>query len=227
MKRFIIFLFAAAAAVSCKVVDPYQPNQLNDKNISTFCATLFDEEVKENLTYFYNAYAIAKFLDADAEEKVSAKYDIIRTGLRSNDGSYTFDYDDYTFSVDPPFAAGSSWKVKCSYHKDVNISVLGDGKWKITCTDDGTILSVDMLEEKDDMMLMSVTVKGQRTEESSYSADFSSSEIEVTVSGKKIGKIESMSFNGEMIVKFKKDTASVKTCIMTMVPGLTTLFDVF
>lgn len=227
MKRFIIFLFAAAAAVSCKVVDPYQPNQLNDKDIISFCDDIFDEEVKENLTYFHNAYAIAKFLDADTEEKVSEKYDIIRTGLRSNDGNYTFDYDDYTFSKDPLFTAGSSWKVECSYYKDVNIRVRGDGKWTITCTDDDTILSVEMLEDSEDTILMSVIVNGLRTEESSYSADFSSPGIEVTVSCKKIGKIDSMSFKGEMTVKFKKDTDSIKTCIMTMVPGMATLYDVF
>lgn len=227
MKRLIIFLSAAAAAVSCKVIDPYQPNQLNDYNIGIFCGNIFDEEVKENLTYFYNAYHIARFLDADAEAKVSPKYDLIRTGLRSNDVGYSFDYDDYTFSEDSLFVTGSSWKVKCSHYRNIIIDVKDGNEWVVTSTEDGTVLKLKMNEETEDSMNLTIDVNGLRTEESSYSARFSSSSLELTVSSRKIGEIDSMTFEGEMTVRFLNGTTPVKECVMTMVPGMTTLYDIF
>ncbi|MBQ7810950.1 MAG: hypothetical protein IJ394_00170 [Bacteroidales bacterium] len=227
MKRLIIFLFAAAAAVSCKVIDPYQPDQLNDDNIGIFCGNIFDEEVRDNLTYFYNAYNIARFLDADAEEKVSPKYDLIRTGLRSNDVGYSFDYDDYTFNEDPLFVTGSSWKVKCSYYKNIIIDVKDGNEWVVTSTEDGTVLKLKMTEETEDSMNLTIDVEGLRTEESPYSAKFSATDLAVTLRHENIGMIDSMIFGGEMTVRFLNGTTPVKECVMTMVPGMTTHYDIF
>ena len=106
MKRLYYIFIALSLAVSCKVVDPYQPNPMTDSNISNLSHNLFSEEAAKCLTIFYNAFHITRFLEADAEVKVSPEYDIIRTGLKGAEGVYTFDYDDYTFTKEGLFEKG-------------------------------------------------------------------------------------------------------------------------
>ena len=213
-------------AASCMINDPYEPNQLNDHNITRLCSELFNEEVTDNLNYFYNAYHIARFIDADADEKVSPKYDLIRTGLSSHDDSYSFDYNDYTFSKDSLFVPGSSWKVMVNYHKTLTIDVKENNEWNITSMDDGTILKVRLVEETDAGMQTVVSVNGIRTENSSYSARFSAQDMGITFRHTSIGKINSMAYKGEMTIDFYKDASTLKSCTMTLVPGLTTSYQI-
>lgn len=224
MKKLILIIGILAAAASCKVIDPYDPNHFNEHNVSNFCSNLFDEEVKNNLTYFYNAYHIARFIEADAELKVSPEFDMIRTGLSYYDGIYRFDYDDYSFNSDILLGPGSSWKVSASRYLALVINAAAEKQWSVTCADNGTVLKVKLMEENPEMMRMIVSVKGIRTEESEFSAKFSAEDLEVTIRHQSAGKIESMEFRGEMNVTFYEGTKGHRTCVMTMAPDMETSF---
>ena len=224
MKKLLLMIMVLALAASCKVLDPYEPNQFNEKNISSFCNSLFEEEVSYNIVYFYNAYHIARFIEADAEQKVSPEFDMIRTGLSYSEDRYVFDYDDYRFSTDSLFIPGGIWRVRCDRNKNLHINVGADKEWTLAGSDSGTVMNVKLTEESPEMMRMLVSVKGTRTEDSEFSARFSAEELEVTIGHKYAGKIESMAFRGEMQVVFYEGAKGHRTCVMTMVPELKTSY---
>lgn len=87
----------ALAAASCRVVEGDVTNPTTNDRIAEFCAGLFEEKVSEALTYFYNTYYIARFVQGDAELKVSPEYDLIRTGLTTENGIYSYGYRPYDF----------------------------------------------------------------------------------------------------------------------------------
>lgn len=224
MKKLILIIAVAAAAASCRISDPQEPNQLNEQNISNYCRNLFEEEVSKNLICFYNACQIARFLDADAEAKVSPEFDLIRTGLSYNEDSYTFDYDDYSFSGESSFLDEGVWKVIRSYYQELAIIVCPDKEWTITVSNTGTVMKVKLVEEDAETMKMSVRINGIMTENSEYSAEFEADSLEVTICHKSAGKIESMTYDGEMTVRFMENTRPRKTCVMEMIPGMATSY---
>ena len=226
MKRLLYIFIALSLAVSCKVVDPYNPNPMTDNNISNLSYNIFTEEAGTCLTAFYNAIHIARFLEADAEVKVSPEYDLIRTGLKGSEGIYTFDYDDYTFTKEGLFEKGGACAVDISYHTTVTVNCLSEGNWQVKSSN-GMMLKVEMIEESDDSMKMAVIVNGTKTEDSSFLAKFHDEGLEAAFGHKAIGELESLTFDGNVVVEYYEAADLVKSCRMTFKPGLTIGFEVF
>lgn len=226
MKRLIIATMLSVLAVSCKVVDPYESNHMTERNISVLCSNIFEDMVYDNVRLFYNAFEIASFLDADAEEKVSDKYDLIRTGLRGSGDTYTYDYDDYGFSPDSLFGPGASWKIVPSYHRSIEVTWMSENSWRLT-GNDGAVLDIVLSEEGDGFMVLEMDVNGVRTEESSYTGAFSGKALKVRINHAKIGVIDSMTFSGIILFEFRNGSDLLKSCNMTLSPGMTTAFEIF
>lgn len=226
MKRLITAITISALALSCKVSEPYTSSPVTDHNISLLCRNIFDDKVAGNIKLFHNALNIALFLDADAEEKVSEKYDLIRTGLRGSGDTYIYDYDDYGFSLDTLFGPGATWKIVPSYHRSATVSWVTDGTWQFR-DNDGTVIDIRLAEDSEGFMVFDMDINGMKTEESSYYAEFGSEGLEVRVNFMKRGVIDSMSFDGEMLMRFKEGSTLIKQCRMTFKPGLTDSFDIF
>lgn len=226
MKRLYYIFIALSLAVSCKVVDPYQPNPMTDSNISNLSYNLFSEETSTCLTIFYNAFHITRFLEADAEVKVSPEYDIIRTGLKGAEGVYTFDYDDYTFTKEGLFEKGGACAVDINYHNTITVNCLSEGYWQIRSSN-GMVLKVGMTDETEDSMRMAVSVSGAKTEDSPYLAKFHDEGLECIFKQKAIGEIESLTLDGSVVVEYYEVDKILKSCRMTFKPGLTTEFEVF
>lgn len=217
---------ALILAVSCKVVERYEPNPMTDSNISRLSYNIFQENAEVCLHSFYNAYHIGRFLQADAEEMVSQKYDIIRTGLVSSDGHYIFDYDDYYFAAEGMLKVGKFCTVDIDYYTTISITMISEEEWQIN-NNDGMSLIVKMLEENEEFMKMEVTINGTKTESSLFRAVISDEGLEVKLEHEKPGALESLSCDGKVIVEYYEENRLIKTCLMTFRPGLTTSFDVF
>ena len=226
MKRLYYIFIALSLAVSCKVVDPYQPNPMTDSNISNLSYNLFSEEAGTCLTIFYNAFHITRFLEADSEVKVSKVYDIIRTGLREANGIYTFDYDDYTFTKEGLFEKGGACAVDISYNRTITINCLSEGYWQIKSSN-GMTLKVELIGESEDSMKMAVSVSGAKTENSPYLAKFHDEGLEGHLKHQVIGEIESLDLDGKVVVDYYEANDLIKSCRMTFNSGLTTEFEVF
>lgn len=226
MKRLYYLAVALMLIASCKVVDPYEPNPMTDRNISNLSYSLFYEESLECISLFYNAYHIAHFLDADAEVKVSPEYDLIRIGLMKNQNSYIYDYDDYIFSSEGFLNKGGSCHVEINYHKSLNIKCLDADKWQIS-NNRGMVFGVEVLKEDEKSMTMAVTLKGSVTEDSEYVAKMEDEGLKVFLEQKAIGEFDTMSWDGNVLVTYYEDESLIKSCRMTFKPGLTTEFDVF
>lgn len=226
MKRLIIAAMLSVLAVSCKVVDPYESNHMTDRNISVLCSNIFEDKVYDNVRLFYNAFEIASFLDADAEEKVAAKYDIIRTGLSGKDGKYVYDYDDYEFSADTLFGPGALWKVSPFYHRSLTMTGMSEDSWQVK-VNDGTVIDIVLSEEGEGVMVLEMDVNGVKTEESPYTGSFSGKGLKVRIDHAKIGVIDSIAFSGSMLFEFRNGSTLLKSCNMTLSPGMTTVFEIF
>lgn len=226
MKRLFYIVIALTLAASCKVVDPYNPNPMTDSNISNLSYNLFSEEAGTCLTVFYNAFHITRFLEADAEVKVSPEYDIIRTGLKGSNGVYTFDYNDYTFTKEGLFVKGGACAVDINRHNTVTISCLSEGYWQVKYSN-GMLLKVELIEEGEDSMRMAVSVSGSKTEDSPYLARFHDEGLECIFKHKAIGEIESLTMDGKVLVDYYEVNKLIKSCRMRFKPGLTTEFEVF
>lgn len=228
MKKFVFFILVSLSAVSCRITDlyVYEGNPMTDKNISAVCDYILEDRVITNLTYFYNAYNIARFVGADAEIKVSPLYDLIRTGLKESGGKYVYGYQDYDFSGEDFFAAKGACEIVMNYRRSVNVAYVSEGKWRID-SQNGTIIDVEVMEEGDDAMRMIIDVDGEMTEESEFSADFQARDLQVVFLHAKVGKIDSKLYDGEMLVEFYEDASLLKSCQMSMTPGMSTRFRVF
>ena len=226
MKRLYYIFIAIFLAVSCKVVDPYQPNPMTDSNISNLSHNMFTEEAGTCLTVFYNAFHIARFLEADAEVKVSPEYDLIRTGISGTEGIYTFDYNEYVFTKEGLFEKGGACAVDINYHNTITINCLSENYWQVM-SNKGIVLKMEMIEEFGDGMRMAVNVNGAKTEDSPYLAKFHDEGLECIFKHKKIGEIESLTMDGNVVIEYYEVDKLLKSCRMTFKPGLTTEFEVF
>lgn len=228
MKKFVLSLIVCLASVSCRITDLYlyEGNPMTDKNISSVCDYILEDRVITNLTYFYNAYYIARFVGADAETKVSPHYDLIRTGLSGSDGKYEFDYEEYEFSGEDFFGSKGACEIILNYRQSVFVEFISEGEWKIS-SQDGTCVNVKVLYDGMDAIRMSLDVDGEMTEESEFSADFVANGLQVSFLHSKIGKTDSKLYDGEMLVEFYEGASLVKSCQMIMTAGLSTQFKIF
>lgn len=218
MKRFLLFIATALTTVSCVVVDGTVSNPTTDENLFEFCADIFEEKVDQNVVFFYRAYHIARFLEADPELKVSQEYDLIRTGLSTYGGSHVFDYRSYDFREKSFF----DFKGECVMDTDYGYSLVI--KWKRTgvwavAVSDGTKLIVEVVGEDADGLVLDVAVDGLMTEESMYSAKYQCDSFRVVLEHEKIGRIDDRSYEGVMEVMFHDASRHLKSCVMTYAPG--------
>lgn len=226
MKKLYYAVLTLILAASCKVVEYYEPNPMTDSNICRLSYSIFQERADLCLSAFYNAYQIDRFLQADAEEKISAEYDIIRTGLIRTEDAYVYNYDDYTFSKEWLSEKGGSCKVYINYNTELTINNMGEDVWLIK-DNEGMTYTVKMIDVKDDAMITEVEVKGVKTESSDFWADISSEGLEVTFEHETIGELDALSCNGKVLLEYYEGNKLIKSCRMTFKPGLTTTFDVF
>ena len=226
MKKMISGILLSVGLVSCVVSDPYEPNQLNNSNIAEYCHRVFEQDVKANVECFYKVYYVARFLQASAEEQVSAKYDNIRTGLRQYGDSYSFDSMDITFTKDDPFTVGGIWKVKKNYSRGITITMTSENEWKIDAeTDDVTIL-LTLLSADDAGMKLNMELRGKWTEESSYSARFKSESVGAEIINKTPIAIGDSYYGGVISYDFYEKQSKIMCCDMTLRPGSTPVYSI-
>ena len=226
MKKMISVILLSVGLVSCVVSDPYEPNPLNNSNIAEYCHRVFEQDVKANVECFYNVYYVARFLQASAEEQVSAKYDNIRTGLRQYGDSYSFDSMDITFTKDDPFTVGGIWKVKKNYSRGITITMTSENEWKIDAeTDDVTIL-LTLLSADDAGMKLNMELRGKWTEESSYSVRFKSESVGAEIINKTPIAIGESYYGGVISYDFYEKQSKIMCCDMTLRPGSTPVYSI-
>lgn len=226
MKKMISGILLSVGLVSCVVSDPYEPNPLNNSNITEYCHRVFEQDVKANVECFYKVYYVARFLQASAEEQVSAKYDNIRTGLRQYGDSYSFDSMDITFTKDDPFIVGGIWKVKKNYSRGITITMTSENEWKIDAeTDDVTIL-LTLLSADDAGMKLNMELRGKWTEESSYSARFKSESVGAEITNKTPIALGESYYSGVISYDFYEKESKIMDCDMTLRPGSTPVYNI-
>ena len=225
MKRFLYIMTVALAAASCRVVDGDVTNPTTDDRISAFCADVFEERVSRALEYFYNAYYIARFVQGDAELKVSPEYDYIRTGLSAENGVYSYDYRPYDFHAEDFFGENGVCEVESGRWYSITIKRVGEEHWRMA-VNDGTVINLVLMEESEDGILLDMKVDGVMTEESSFTARLEAEDMEVDIRHEHIGVIASKSFYGDMKVSFYDGATPLKTCTMTFKPGEYVRYDI-
>lgn len=206
------------AAASCRVVEGDVTNPTTDYRIAEFCTGLFEEKVSEALTYFYNTYYIARFVQGDAELKVSPEYDLIRTGLTTENGIYSYGYRPYDFHGEDFFGENGVCDVESGRWYSVTIARVGEGHWRMSVKD-GSVFDLILLEESEEGISLNMSMKGVVTEESTFTAGFESEEMAVDILHEHIGKVVSKAFHGDMKVSFYDEAKLLKTCTMTLRPG--------
>ncbi len=216
MRNLILGILFSLGLASCVVSDPYEPNPLNNRNLKDYCTEIFEQDVKENIECFYNLYYAAKFLQACAEEQVSAKYDNIRTGLKKHGSSYSFDSMGFTFSKEDPFIIGSVWKADKQYGHSVKITMNSETEWRIVSEADNTTILLTLLSADDAGMKMNIHVKGKWTEESSYTATFEGENIEVELVNEMPIALKNSCYDGLLSFVFFKRTTRILECDMTL-----------
>jgi hypothetical protein len=157
---------------------------------------------------------------------VSPEYDLIRTGISGTEGIYTFDYDEYVFTKEGLFEKGGACAVDINYHNTITINCLSENYWQVK-NNKGIVLKMEMIEEFEDGMRMAVNVNGAKTEDSPYLAKFHDEGLECIFKHKKIGEIESLTMDGNVVIEYYEVDKLLKSCRMTFKPGLTTEFEVF
>ena len=180
MKRFLYIMTVALAAASCRVVDGDVTNPTTDDRISAFCADVFEERVSRALEYFYNAYYIARFVQGDAELKVSPEYDYIRTGLSAENGVYSYDYRPYDFHAEDFFGENGVCEVESGRWYSITITRVGEEHWRMA-VNDGTVFNLVLMEESEDGILLNMKVDGVMTEESSFTARLDAEDMEADI----------------------------------------------
>ena len=225
MKRFLLFFALAVAAASCSVVDGDVTNPTKDDRIVGFCKDVFEEKVSEALTYFYNAYYIARFVQGDAALKVSPEYDYIRTGLRTENGRYSYRYCPYDFKGVDFFAENGICEITSGRWYSLTITNASENHWKMTVSDN-TVFDLLLLEDGEEGISLNMNVSGCVSEESSFSAGFEIEDMTAYISHDHIGDIVSKAFYGDMKVSFHDGATLLKTCTLTFKPGEYVRYDI-
>lgn len=229
MKRYLLVLSAVIALSACEVIEPQDAPTMNKKNVSVFCENVFTDNVKAAVESFCKVYYVSRFLVASPEEKVSSKYDDIRTRLVKNTDSYSFGDMGINFSQNSPFIIGGVWTVKHNYrHKDI-MTMRSENEWKIHKMNEGSTVAtilITVLSADDSGMKLNAKVKGSWEEESSYSADYSSESIDVEIVNKTPIAISTSSYSGMIGFDFYENDAMILECDMTLRPGTTSVYDV-
>lgn len=208
----------ALAAASCRVVDGDVTNPTTDDRIAEFCAGLFEEKVSEALTYFYNTYYIARFVQGDAELKVSPEYDLIRTGLTTENGIYSYGYRPYDFHGEDFFGENGVCDVESGRWYSVTVTNVSQDHWKMAVSD-STVFDLFLNEEDQKGISLSMNVDGCITEESAFTARLDIEEMTADIRHEHIGDIVSKTFYGDMEVRFYDGDTLLKTCTVTYKPG--------
>ena len=208
----------ALAAASCRVVEGDVTNPTTDDRIAEFCAGLFEEKVSEALTYFYNTYYIARFVQGDAELKVSPEYDLIRTELTTENGIYSYGYRPYDFHGEDFFGENGVCDVESGRWYSVTVTNVSQDHWKMAVSD-STVFDLFLIEEDQEGISLSMNVYGCITEESAFTARLDIEEMTADIRHEHIGKIVSKVFHGDMKVSFYDEVKLLKTCTMTLRPG--------
>ena len=224
MKRWLILLLLSVTLTSCVISDPYDAKKLNANNISAYCSGVFEQDVQDNIKYFYNTWYVARFLKASDEEKVSSKYDNIRTTLRQNGGNYTFDSLTITFSMNDPFTVGSTWGIKQSYRRELIVTMRSETEWKIESETDDVVILLTLISADDTGMKMNVQVRGKWTEESDYSADFESESIDAEIVNKNPIAIDKIYYSGKMMFDFFEGDDEIMKCEMILSTDFLSVF---
>lgn len=208
----------ALAAASCRVVEGDVTNPTTDDRIAEFCAGLFEEKVSEALTYFYNTYYIARFVQGDAELKVSPEYDLIRTGLTTENGIYSYGYRPYDFHGEDFFGENGVCDVESGRWYSVTVTNVSQDHWKMAVSD-STVFDLFLIEEDQEGISLSMNVDGCITEESAFTARLDIEEMTADIRHEHIGDIVSKTFYGDMEVRFYDGDTLLKTCTVTYKPG--------
>lgn len=208
----------ALAAASCRVVEGDVTNPTTDDRIAEFCAGLFEEKVSEALTYFYNTYYIARFVQGDAELKVSPEYDLIRTGLTTENGIYSYGYRPYDFHGEDFFGENGVCDVESGRWYSVTVTNVSQDHWKMAVSD-STVFDLFLIEEDQEGISLSMNVDGCITEESAFTARLDIEEMTADICHEHIGDIVSKTFYGDMEVRFYDGDTLLKTCTVTYKPG--------
>ena len=226
MKKFLFGLSALMILGSCEVVEPYDAPTLNRANISAFCDGVFDEVIHEGIKSFHQVYYIGKFIEADPQEQVSAKYDAIRTTLRKGAESYSYDSMNISFSKESPFTVGSRWTIDHNYRRKETITMRSENEWKFDGSNGLTML-ITVVSADDAGMKLDVQVQGQWTEESSYTARYRSDEIAVEIINKNPISLGTSSCSGLLEFEFFDKSTKLLQCDMTLRAGATSLYDIY
>lgn len=213
----------ALTSLSCMVIENPYAGYVNDPK--SYSKELLDDAVTRNLTCFYNAYHIARFLQAAPEQKVSQEFDLIRTGLRESDGAYSYSYVSYQFITEDFFAEKGVCTVKDGRWYTADIRWVEDGRWKMMVKD-GTVLEILVTEDDAAGLSMVVTLSGEATENSSYTAVFAAEDLKAEFRHAQIGKIDMVLYDGRMSVLFCDAGQPLLTCTMFFASSETVFYDV-
>jgi hypothetical protein len=227
MKKFILGLSAAIVLSSCVVSEPYETQTLNKTNISKFCEYSFKDMVQESIRSFHELYYISRFVEASPQEKISSKYDAIRTTLRESDTYNSFSYNSKTikFSGKTPFSVGSTWTYNHNYHRTEKFTMLSENSWKIKSWHDKEIV-VTLLSADDEGMKLDVEFYGTWVEESSYSAELQSESIDVEITNKNPIALGTSKYEGVVHFDFFEKNRCILQCDMTLRPGAPSIYDI-
>ena len=217
-------MLSSVVLTSCMISNPYEAKKLNASNISEYCTGVFEQGVQENLECFYNAWYIARFVESSDEDKVSAKYDNIRTTLRQNGGYYTFDSMTVVFSMGSPFTVGSTWTIQETYKRKMIVTMRSETEWKIVSETDDVVILLTLISADDAGMKMNVQVRGKWTEESDYSADFESEGIDVEIVNKNPIAIDKIYYSGKMMFDFFEGDDEIMKCEMIVSTDFLSVF---
>ena len=228
MKKCIFGFLTFITLSSCVVVEPHDAPTLNNNNISTFCSEVFKEKIQESVQSFHEMYYISKFIEASPEEKVSTKYDKIRTTLRESNvyNSYTYNSKSITYSKETPFTVGSIWTVKHNYRRQETMTMRSENEWKIEVWEDMTML-LTLLSADDAGMKLNIQVQGEWTEESSYKAKYKSESIDIEITNKNPIDLGTSLYSGLIEFDFYEKNSKILECDMTLRPGATSIFTIY
>jgi hypothetical protein len=225
MKKFILGLSVLFALGACEVVHPHDAPTLNKQNISEFCDGVFKDIIHAGIVSFYDVYYVGRFIEASPEEQVSSKYDEIRTRLRKSTSSYTYKDKIITFSKESPFTVGSIWTVSPNYRRKETITMRSENEWKLESWNDMTMI-ITLLSADDTGMKLNVEIRGEWTEESSYSAEYISDGIDIEIVNKNPIAMGTSHYSGPLEFYFYKNSSMILQCNMTLRSGAPSIYDI-
>lgn len=224
MRKFLSYLCVVLAAVSCKVSDMDDFDDTVDARIVGFCENLFDDEIAQYLNYFYNAFHISRFVEADAEVKMCGKYDLIRMELSYETDFYEYDLGKYAFSESGFFSEGGRNEIVSRYGIPIVMTMVSPDVWQMNVR--GSKFEVRVVDEDDGGMRLSVSVSGRCVDESSYYAAYEIADMDVEYVHSKIMDFESITYVGSMTVRFYNEGALLKICKVEYAPLMPPHYDI-